>query len=47
MPAKSQAQLALMYAVAAGKSDAVPKAVAREFIRKTKRRKGLPKRVGK
>lgn len=46
MPAKSMAQLKLMYAVLAGKSTAVPKAVAKDYILHTKSTKGLPKRKG-
>lgn len=42
MPAKSQAQLALAYAVLEGKSKAMPKSVAKELIDATTSAKRLP-----
>lgn len=46
MPVKSEAQRRLMYAAAAGKSDKVPKKVAREFLA-APAKKNLPERKGK
>ena len=45
MPVQSKAQQRLMYAVLSGKSDAVPKKVAKEFVQH-KAAKNLPERKG-
>jgi hypothetical protein len=49
MPSKSQAQHRLMRAVVTGKSDAVPRSVAEEYLRHDRGRsvKSLKERVGK
>lgn len=39
MPIKSKAQMRLMFAVASGHSDKLPKEVAREYIKSTPKNK--------
>lgn len=47
MPANSQAQLRLMRAACAGKTNKVPQKTGCEYVKATKSPKSLPQRKGK